>query len=198
MRSEGDPLDIDRLFSRDGNRTRLSIISTKFLGDSAAIEFWISRLLVELERWATRKPSTSLQAIVMFDEADLYMPAQSKPATKEPMQGLLKRARSAGLALFLATQSPGDLDYRSRDNILTWFVGRVAEPTAISKMRALLADCRTNIERKIGTQGTGEFFMLRSGHVTEMKARPSLMVTEQLREDEILELSLAGVGKAPA
>jgi hypothetical protein len=195
---EGDPLDVDRLFSRDGDRTRLSVISTKFLGDGAAIEFWISRLLVELERWATRRPSSTLQAIVMFDEADLYMPAQSKPATKEPMQGLLKRARSAGLALFLATQSPGDLDYRSRDNILTWFVGRVAEPTAIGKMRALLAECRTNIERKIGTQGTGEFFMLRGGQVTEMKARQSLMVTEQLREDEILALSRAGLGHAPA
>ena len=46
----------------------------------------------------------------MFDEADLYLPAQSKPATKAPMEGLLKRARAAGIGLMLATQSPGDLD----------------------------------------------------------------------------------------
>ena len=58
-------------------------------------------------------------------------PAVGKPATKGPMEGLLKRARSAGIGLFLATQSPGDLDYKCRDQILTWLLGRVqisAEP----------------------------------------------------------------------
>ncbi|HTI51172.1 MAG TPA: helicase HerA-like domain-containing protein, partial [Planctomycetaceae bacterium] len=43
------PLDVDRLFGR-GDRTRpgrtaLSIISTKFLGDTPAVEFWIAQLL---------------------------------------------------------------------------------------------------------------------------------------------------------
>ena len=56
-----------------------------------------------------------------------YLPAVGKPATKEPMENLLRRARSAGLGLLLATQSPGDFDYKCRDNIRTWFVGQVKE-----------------------------------------------------------------------
>ena len=125
----------------------------------------------------------------MFDEADIYMPAMRKPATKEPMQDLLRRARSAGLGVMLATQSPGDLDYKSRDNILTWFVGRVAERTAIAKMQPLLSECRTNVKGKLARQSIGEFFMLRSGAVTEVKADRALMDTEQLAEDEICTLA---------
>ena len=56
--------------------------------------------------------------------------------TAEPLQSLLKRARSAGLGIMLATQSPGDLDYKSRDQITSWFIGRVREDTALRKLRA--------------------------------------------------------------
>ena len=48
----------------------------------------------------------------------------------------MKRARSAGLGLMLATQSPGDLDYKSRDQITSWFIGRVREDTALRKLKA--------------------------------------------------------------
>src|SRR5207248_9889833 len=51
----------------------------------------------ELGHFANKSPASSLQGIVLFDEADLYLPALSKPPTKEPMEDLRKRARSAGL-----------------------------------------------------------------------------------------------------
>ena len=76
----------------------------------------------------------------MFDEADLYIPANAKPATAEPLQSLLKRARSAGLGIMLATQSPGDLDYKSRDQITSWFIGRVREDTALRKLQGGLPE----------------------------------------------------------
>ncbi|HEY8194758.1 MAG TPA: helicase HerA-like domain-containing protein, partial [Hyphomicrobium sp.] len=109
------------------NRTRLSVIYTGFLGDNENILFWVSQFLSEALRFCQRNPNDELQAVVMFDEADLYIPANSKPATAEPLQSLLKRARSAGLGMMLATQSPGDLDYKSRDQITSWFIGRVRE-----------------------------------------------------------------------
>lgn len=189
--SQAERLDPVRLLGLDrtDGKVQLSVVSTKFLGDNASIDFWVARMLSELARWASRNPCPHLQALVMFDEADIYMPAMRKPATKEPMQDLLRRARSAGLGVMLATQSPGDLDYKSRDNILTWFVGRVAERTAISKMQPLLSECRTNVKGKLARQSIGEFFMLRSGAVTEVKADRSLMDTEQLAEDEICSLA---------
>ncbi|MFT3733099.1 MAG: DUF853 family protein [Hyphomicrobium sp.] len=118
------------------NRTRLSVIYTGFLGDNENILFWVSQFLSEALRFCQRNPNDELQAVVMFDEADLYIPANSKPATAEPLQSLLKRARSAGLGMMLATQSPGDLDYKSRDQITSWFIGRVREDTALRKLKA--------------------------------------------------------------
>ncbi|HET7153773.1 MAG TPA: helicase HerA-like domain-containing protein, partial [Hyphomicrobiaceae bacterium] len=116
----GEPLRMDALLGkgrhgRTDGRTRLSIIYTGFLGDNENILFWVSQFLSEALRFCQRNPNDELQAVVMFDEADLYIPANAKPATAEPLQSLLKRARSAGLGIMLATQSPGDLDYKSRD-----------------------------------------------------------------------------------
>jgi hypothetical protein len=87
----------------------------------------VSQSLFELSRWASKSPSPHLQAVVLFDEADMYLPTKSKPACKEPMGSLLKRARSAGLGVMLATQSPGDFDYKCRENINTWFHGEIKE-----------------------------------------------------------------------
>ena len=135
----GEPLRMERAaraaaaYGRSDNRTRLSIIYTGFLGDNENILFWVSQFLSEALRFCQRNPNDELQAVVMFDEADLYIPANAKPATAEPLQSLLKRARSAGLGIMLATQSPGDLDYKSRDQITSWFIGRVREDTALQE-----------------------------------------------------------------
>src|SRR6185503_3208095 len=104
--------------------------------NSALFEAGGEPLRMEALLFCQRNPNDELQAVVMFDEADLYIPANAKPATAEPLQSLLKRARSAGLGIMLATQSPGDLDYKSRDQITSWFIGRVREDTALRKLKA--------------------------------------------------------------
>ncbi|MEQ9411189.1 MAG: DUF87 domain-containing protein [Fuerstiella sp.] len=188
-----DTLNADLLFGRGSwrvpDKTRLSIISTKFLGGEDATLFWVAQLLFELSRWCSRHPSESLQAAVLFDEADLYLPATSKPATKQPMESLLKRARSAGLGIFLATQSPADMDYRCRDNIHTWMLGKIKEQKAIEKLKPLLSSLRTDVSRKLETQDTGQFFLSQSGDVTRLQSHRSFMETSQLSEQEILDLA---------
>ena len=195
LATQGEPVDPEALLGLGRHarpdRTRLSIISTKFLGANQEIQFWVSQLLVALGRWASQSPAPAgrLQAVLLFDEADLYLPAQRQPPTKEPMEHLLKRARSAGLGLLLATQSPGDFDYKCRDNIRAWFVGRVKEPTALAKMKPMLSDCRVDVAARLPTQETGEFYFIRDGNVTSLRAAPSIMRTDQLPEQEILELA---------
>ncbi|APR85049.1 Hypothetical protein A7982_10398 [Minicystis rosea] len=193
LSSGGEELDAELLLglgrhARPG-RTRLGIVSTRFLGDNARILFWVSQLLLALTRWVTRAPSPHLQAVVLFDEADVYLPAQSQPATKAPMENLLRRARSGGLGLMLATQSPGDLDYKCRDNIRSWFVGRVTQTVALDKMKPLLSEARVNVSARIPGQGMGEFHLLQDGGATAFKAGRSLLRTEQVPEAEILTLA---------
>lgn len=191
LRSDGEKFSPGLLFGlaheKRPGRTRLSIISTQFLGDNAAVDFWVSRLIAELARFASRTPADYLQAAVFFDEADSYLPAQRKPATKEPMMDLLRRARAAGVGVMLAAQSPGDLDYRCRDNIRSWFVGRVAEKNTIDRMKPLLSECRINVGPRLSGAQTGEFFKLEDGDVVELKANPSLLQTPPLSREAILE-----------
>lgn len=172
-----------------GGRTRFTVVSTKFLPDNDAIEFWVSRLLIEIVRCISNRPSEALQSVLFVDEADLYLPAARKPATKEPILDLLRRARSAGLGVFLGTQSPGDFDYKPRDQIHTWFVGRVAEKTAVDKMKPLLSECRINVAAKLATAGQGEFFQLSGGDVTLFDAQRAVMATRQLSDMDIRTLA---------
>jgi DNA helicase HerA-like ATPase len=191
--ASAERLDLDRVVGQDAaGRTRLTIISTKFLGDQTDVRFWVAQFLNELRRWASKNPAAGLQLACLLDEADIYLPATSQPPTKPPMEDLLKRGRSAGIGLLLATQSPGDLDYKCRENIRSWFLGRIKETTALAKLKPLLASAPFDVSSKLPGQATGEFHWLRDGAVASLRAAPSLMTTEQRSEDEILRLAAAG------
>lgn len=191
----GDALDAEALFGlgshRISGKTQLSIISTKFLGSHAEVQFWVAQLLLELGRWMSKNPSDGLQAVVLLDEADLYLPAVGKPATKEPMENLLKRARSAGLGIMLATQSPGDFDYKCRENINAWFIGKIKEDTAIKKMQPMLSECKQNVSAELPRQEAGEFFLVQSAEAHAIQSDRSAIETEQVPEDQILEYARA-------
>ena len=190
----GESLRMDSLLGIGPNakpgRTRLSIIYTGFLGDNENILFWVSQFLSETLRFCQRNPNDELQAVVMFDEADLYIPANAKPATAEPLQSLLKRARSAGLGLMLATQSPGDLDYKSRDQITSWFIGRVREDTALRKLKAAFqSESGLDPAAVLPGQTVGEFHLVQEGLMRPMKAQRSLIEAEQVPFDRIEQLA---------
>ncbi|NQX78987.1 MAG: DUF853 family protein [Hyphomicrobiaceae bacterium] len=190
----GESLHMDSLlglgdYAKPG-RTRLSVIYTGFLGDNENILFWVSQFLSEALRFCQRNPNDELQAIVMFDEADLYIPANSKPATAEPLQSLLKRARSAGLGLMLATQSPGDLDYKSRDQITSWFIGRVREDTALRKLKAAFqTESGLDPTSVLPHQTVGQFHLVQEGLVRSMRVQRSLILAEQVPFDRIEQLA---------
>jgi hypothetical protein len=176
-------------YQRPG-RTRLSVIYTGFLGDNENILFWVAQFLSEALRFCQRNPNDALQAVVMFDEADLYIPANSKPATAEPLQSLLKRARSAGLGIMLATQSPGDLDYKSRDQITSWFIGRVREDTALRKLKAAFqSESGLDPAAVLPGQTVGEFHLVQEGLVRAIKAQRSLILADQVPFDRIEQLA---------
>lgn len=152
----------------------------------------IAILKSAIEVLAELHPQTSptmKQAVALFDEADLYLPAQTKPATKEPFENLLKRSRSAGVGLFLATQSPGDLDYMLRDQISTWYLGKIKEQTALNKLKPMLSEAKTNVAAKLPNQQTGEFYAINNSAVTSLMTDMSLIQAQQVPIEEILTLA---------
>ena len=195
LASSGERVRAERLLGLDpgdpvpAGKARLSIISTRFFDDVAGALFWTAQFVLELSRFAAKRPSSRLQGVVLFDEADLYLPAAGKPVTKEPMENALRRWRSAGLGIMLASQSPGDFDYKCRENVRNWLVGRVKEDTALKKMRPMLKEARTDIAAKLPGLEAGQFFAIRAGQVESLAAAHSLVAAEQLSESEILAIA---------
>jgi energy-coupling factor transporter ATP-binding protein EcfA2 len=185
---EAEVLDVEALIAP--KRPRLTIVSTKFLGDPRRTLFFMAQFISAIGRWCGQHPNKALSAVVMLDEADHYLPAVGAPATKQPVENLLRRGRSAGVGLLLATQSPGDFDYKCRDNVKTWFIGRVREENSLKKLRAVLTDKGAGaLEGRIAEQKVGEFVLAGVDQPRQFKAEPSALNTEQLSDEEILALA---------
>jgi DNA helicase HerA-like ATPase len=122
----GDPMDIQNLLYQPNGRPRVSIFYIAHLSEPER-QFIITLLLENMLGWMrTLSGTTSLRALLYIDEMFGYFPPYPRnPPTKEPILRLLKQARAFGLGLILATQNPGDLDYKGLSNAGTWFIGRL-------------------------------------------------------------------------
>jgi hypothetical protein len=121
----GEPLDIPSFLSSPSGKPRHSIIYLAHLSESQRM-FFVTLLLEKLLVWMrAQSGTTSLRALVYFDEVFGYLPPVAEPPSKKPLLTLLKQARAFGLGLSLTTQNPVDLDYKGLSNAGTWFVGRL-------------------------------------------------------------------------
>ena len=122
---EGEPLDIDRLFYNESGKPRVSVISIAHLDDQERM-FFVSLLLNEIVGWMrSQRGTSSLRALVYFDEIFGFLPPVANPPSKGPLLTILKQARAFGMGLVVATQNPVDLDYKALSNAGTWMLGRL-------------------------------------------------------------------------
>lgn len=123
--TQGEPLDIQRMFYTPEGKPRACIFTISHLSDSERM-FFVSMLLNEVLGWMrSQSGTTSLRALLYMDEIFGYLPPTANPPSKTPMLTLLKQARAFGLGLVLSTQNPVDLDYKALSNAGTWFIGRL-------------------------------------------------------------------------
>jgi hypothetical protein len=122
----GDPLDLSKMMYSAENKPRQLIFYLAHLDDAQRM-FFITLLLDEVLSWTRKQQgTTSLRAILYFDEVFGYLPPHpANPPTKQPLMTLLKQARAFGVGVLLATQNPVDLDYKALSNAGTWFVGKL-------------------------------------------------------------------------
>ncbi len=122
---EGEPLDIDALYWTEEGKPRHSIFYIAHLSEQERM-FFVTLLLENLVTWVRRQSgTTSLRALLYFDEIFGYMPPVAEPPSKRPLLTLLKQARAFGLGLVLVTQNPVDIDYKGLTNAGTWFIGKL-------------------------------------------------------------------------
>ncbi len=122
----GTPLDISQLLYTPDGRPRHSIFYIAHLAEAERM-FFVTLLLSAAEAWMRGlRGTTSLRAMVYFDEIFGYLPPIAMPPSKPVLLRLLKQARAFGLGLLLATQNPADVDYKGLSNTGTWFIGKLA------------------------------------------------------------------------
>lgn len=122
----GEPLDIGRLLYDADGRCRHSVFYIAHLNE-AERSFFVTLLFAAVEGWMRRQSgTTSLRALLYFDEIFGYMPPIGNPPSKEPMLRMLKQARAFGVGLVLCTQNPVDVDYKALSNAGTWFIGKLS------------------------------------------------------------------------
>ncbi|HML24060.1 MAG TPA: DUF87 domain-containing protein, partial [Aggregatilinea sp.] len=145
---QGEPLDIQSLLYTPEGKPRVSIFYVAHLNDAERM-FIVTLLLENVLAWMrTLSGTTSLRALLYFDEVfGFFPPHPYNPPSKTPLLRLLKQARAFGLGLVLATQNPGDIDYKGLSNAGTWFIGKLQ--TENDKNRVL-----SGLESAVGANST--------------------------------------------
>jgi hypothetical protein len=122
---EGQPLEIEHLLFTKSGKPRHCVFTLSHLSDEERM-FFVTLLYSAIETWMYAQPGTSsLRAIVYFDEIHGYLPPVAAPPSKAPMLRMLKQARAFGVGQLLATQNPVDVDYKALSNAGTWFIGKL-------------------------------------------------------------------------
>jgi hypothetical protein len=123
---EGEPLNVGKLLFGEDGRPKHTIFYVAHLPEQERM-FFVTLLYSAVESWMhSQAGSSSLRALVYFDEIAGYLPPTKNPPSKEPMMRMLKQARAFGVAMVLAAQNPADIDYKALSNAGTWFIGKLA------------------------------------------------------------------------
>ncbi len=122
----GEPLNLASMLHGPDGKPRQLIFYLAHLEDSQRM-FFLTLLLAEMLTWTrTQSGTSSLRALLYFDEVFGYLPPYpANPPTKRPLMTLRKQARAFGVGILLATQNPMDLDYKALTNAGTWLVGKL-------------------------------------------------------------------------
>ncbi|MCR4318206.1 MAG: DUF853 family protein [Planctomycetes bacterium] len=165
----GTPMSVETLLGKNdqspaNGKTRLSIIYLNTLASKEEKAFFVSRLSSALYSWMLRNPSKEPQAMLYIDEVAAFLPPVIKTACKESLVTLFKQARKYGVSCLLATQNPGDLDYKALSQFSTWNLGRLVANQDREKVKGFLkslsgSDAERIVDRLSGL-GPGEFVLL--------------------------------------
>ncbi len=149
-----DSFDTSEIFCQEKiveNSTKLNktyIFSLRALDEKERMLFVESLLSDLIYQIRKMNGSNDLRAVLYMDEIYGYFPPVANPPAKRSMITLLKQARSQGLSLVLATQNPGDLDYKALSNISNLFIGRLNSSQDREKVtELLLANINSGIDK---------------------------------------------------
>jgi pyruvate/2-oxoglutarate dehydrogenase complex dihydrolipoamide acyltransferase (E2) component len=201
----GIPVDIDVLLGRGGGaaatppgRTRIAVIYLNTLHNQDDKDFFVAAIADRLYSWMLAHPSPEPQALFYIDEVSPFVPPVRKPACKDGLQLLFKQARKYGVCCLMATQNPGDVDYKAMAQFGSWALGRLTTRQDLKKIeptvKALDPVACDAIMQKLPALRPGEFVLLSPDHFAaaqELRSR-WLLGAHETWDDERIERTADG------
>lgn len=196
----GTPANIDTLLGLDepNGKTRISVIYLNTLHTVEEKEFFISSIAQALYRWMLKNPLTSgqdgVQCAMFIDEIAPYIPPVRKPACKESLDLLFRQGRKYGVSCLIATQSPGDIDYKAIGQFSTFTLGTLNTRQDIEKVKRRLESIAPKevdyIVKKMPALQPGQFLVVSPdefSNVQELRVRWLVTKHAVLTEDQLVE-----------
>ena len=202
---EGLPIDVDLLLGRTRDagpppgKVRLSIVYLNTLHSQDDKDFFVAALASRLYGWMLKNPSREPQALFYLDEVAPFVPPVRKPAAKDPLVLLFKQARKYGVCCLMATQNPGDVDYKAMAQFGTWVLGRMTTRQDLKKLaptiKSLAPTSSDAVLEALPSLKPGEFVLLSPDHIDgpcPLDVRWLLTRHETYDEERIAELTDSG------
>jgi len=194
----GTPANIDTLLGMhsDKDKTRISVIYLNTLSTQEEKEFFVSSITQLMYQWMLLHPlqggQEGLQCLYYLDEIAPYIPPVKKPACKESLMLLFKQARKYGIGCLIATQNPGDIDYKAIAQFSTTNLGSLTQKQDLKKVQPRLESSITEdsdrVMSKLPGLAPGHFMLISPDYnnkVLEITTRRLLTQHITLSEDKL-------------
>jgi hypothetical protein len=86
------------------------------------------------------------------------------------LENALRQWRGLGLGLVLLSEHAGRFDYRCRENIDSWIVGKVTDAKALPKLAPVFGSAGESLLKRLPEFGPSEFAMVRSDALARFQA----------------------------
>lgn len=184
----GEEMSIDKLVgaNRVDGKTQISVINLAHITDFEDQSFVVTQVAFAINVWMRKQgsaPGGDRPRLLFFlDEIGggggktAFYPTYPYTSTCKPALNILvKQGRAFGVGCILATQNPGDIDYKGLSNCATWVVGKLQTKRDRDKVREGLTDAEfspSDLAKKLARPKTGEFMLLnKEGDVHFIKER---------------------------
>ncbi len=167
MFEKGTPLNIDKLLGLDGStkKTRISVIYLNSLNSFKEKDFFISELTKSLHQWMLKKSgnedSSSLKCGFFIDEISPYIPPVKVTSSKIHLENIFRQGRKYGLVNLIASQSPGDIDYKAIGQFSSVILGALNTKQDIDKIKtrlnSVVPDESDDIIKELPSLNPGQF-----------------------------------------
>ncbi|MBI87125.1 MAG: hypothetical protein CMG63_03485 [Candidatus Marinimicrobia bacterium] len=194
----GTPANIEILLGKNSNssKTRVSVIYLNTLQTQEEKEFFIASITQLMYQWMLLNPlkngQDGLQGLYYIDEIAPFIPPVKKPACKESLMLLFKQARKYGIGCLIATQNPGDMDYKALAQFSTTNLGKLTQKQDLKKVQPILeASIMGDSDKamsKLPGLNAGNFILISPDYdsqLQEINTRRLLTKHDTLSEDKL-------------